>query len=161
MNIRDLAIKLKNIEENIEPTNECGDMMPVVHAEQPKQPDNVNMNITMSGNGAGGIRDLMSILRDLESKGDTEIISTEPEHDHAEIVIGDEQMEEEYANSPHPHKKGIKAVTVTGDDLASKGHAHPHKVNGGDNPMQEGLVRRLQGLYEEIKGAPIEETDQE
>jgi hypothetical protein len=159
MNIRDLAIKLKNIEENVQPTPECGEMMPVMHAAAPKQPDNVNMNITMSGNGAGGIRDLMSILRDLESKDDSEVFTAEPEHghDHAEIVIGDEHMGEEYANSPDVHTHGVNAVTATGDDLASKGRAHPHKVNGGENPMQEGLVRRLQGLYEEIKDETIED----
>lgn len=172
MNIRDLAVKLKNIEENMhppvapvhtdqKPTDECGEMMPMQHAEPPKQPDNVNMNVTMSGNGIGGIRDLMDILRDLESsEGGEEVVSTAPDHDHAmQLVIGDESMEEQYANSPNPQKKGINAVTVTGDDLASKGHAHPRKVNGGENPMQEGLVRRLQGLYKEIKGAPIEESD--
>jgi hypothetical protein len=155
MNIRDLAIKLKNIEENVQPTPECGEMMPVMHAAAPKQPDNVNMNITMSGNGAGGIRDLMSILRNIESKDDPEVFTAEPDHghDHADIVIGDEHMGEEYANSPDVHTHGVNAVTATGDDLASKGRAHPHKVNGGENPMQEGLVRRLQGLYEEIKEA--------
>jgi hypothetical protein len=163
MNLQDLMSKLQAIEEGVDaPVDECGGMpVAIGHAEQPKQQDNVTMNISMNGSGSGGIKDLMAILRDIEQGGGEhdDVVFGEPgaEHDEGEPMI-DLDMEEEYANSPDTHTSGIEAVTATGDDMASKGHAHPRKVNGGENPMQEGLTSRLRAMYEEIKGEPIEEA---
>jgi hypothetical protein len=160
MNFQDLMSKLQAIEENTEmPTDECGGMpVAIGHTEQPKQQDNVTMNVSMNGSGAGGIKDLMSILRNIEAgaeHGEDDVVFGEPgdEHGHAEPII-DVDMDEVYGNSPAEQTTGIDAVTPTGDDMASKGAEAP-KVNGGGNPMQESLVSKLSQMYEEIKGGPI------
>ena len=118
---------------------ECGGMMPPMGAmSAPKQADSVTMNVSMNGSGAGGIKDLLGILRNIES-------SEKPN----DIVVG---MGEEYANEPNPDEAGVDAVTPTGDDLFSKGK-EAEKVNGGGNPMgvDESLVSRLSNLYQEVK----------
>ncbi|MEY4333271.1 MAG: hypothetical protein RLZZ196_2014 [Bacteroidota bacterium] len=158
MNLKDLHARLQAIEEGVE---ECGgDMMPM---SAPKQPDNVNMSINMSGNGAGGIQDLLSILKHIDKldqpgkhSDDNVVFGMPGEHDHNEPMMGDilDDMEEEYANSAAggsgPEYMGIDTVTATGDDLASKG-VEKLKVNGGGNPMQEELISRLADLYQSIK----------
>jgi hypothetical protein len=162
MNFQDLMSKLQAIEENTEmPAAECGMPVAIGHAEQPKQQDNVTMNVSMNGSGSGGIKDLMDILRNIEAgveHGEDDVVFGEPgdEHGHAEPII-DVDMDEVYGNSPDEQTAGIDAVTPTGDDMASKGAEAP-KVNGGGNPMQENLVSRLQSMYEEIKGEPLEEA---
>jgi hypothetical protein len=171
MNFQDLMQKIKDIDEGFEPQDkythadqdveemgaaksnaetplmgdveECGGMpsMGPMSSMAPKQQDNVTMNVSMNGSGAGGIRDLMSILKNIEQGGgDAE----------KDMVVGLEQM----ANAPDEQTAGIDAVTPTGDDLHSKGGEAP-KVNGGGNPMQrgvsEGLLDQLNNLYQEVK----------
>jgi hypothetical protein len=122
---------------------ECGGMpsMGSMGSMAPKQQDNVNMSVNMSGQGAGGIRDLMSILKNIEQGGDRA---------EKDMVVGLEQM----ANEPNEQTAGMNAVIPTGDDLHSKGGEAP-KVNGGGNPMQqgvsEGLLDQLNNLYTEVK----------
>jgi hypothetical protein len=116
----------------------------------------------MNGSGAGGIRDLMAILKNIENS----------EHDHGDVLVGEpseqepimgaivqsmgheHDMGEEYENSvdggSEPEVYGIDAVTQTGDDMHSKGLEAP-PVNGGGNPMQEALISRLAQMYDEIK----------
>ena len=171
MNFQDLMQKMKDIDEGLEGTDkftladsdveemgmaksnaetplmgdveECGGMpsMGPMSSMAPKQQDNVTMNVSMNGSGAGGIRDLMSILKNIEQGG------SDAEKD---MVVGLEQM----ANAPAEQTAGIDAVTPTGDDLHSKGGEAP-KVNGGGNPMQrgvsEGLLDQLNNLYQEVK----------
>ena len=166
MNLKDLIAKMTAIEEGVQPVEECGAMP--VHAG-PGQQDNVTMNVSMNGQGEGGIRNLMDILRNLDKA----------EHGHEEPIMGDIvakmtaaqegpeiEMGEElgddgetYGNSAHgdagSHVHGIDAVTATGNDLASKGKASPLATAPGTNPLrgpvQEGLVDKLQAHYEEIK----------
>jgi hypothetical protein len=164
--------KMKDIDEGqplpIAPTKddqpgveECG-MMPMP-SMPPKQPDNVDMNVTMHGQGPGGIKDLMQILRNIES-GDN---SNPHSHDVGALFGGPEVggeidvvVDDGYENSPvgasGPETFGIDAVTQTGDDLASKGEERP-KVNGGGNPMQEALVQRLSAMYNQIKEEDLDE----
>jgi hypothetical protein len=167
MNFYDLSAKLRAIEESS--VAECGDMMPMpMMSHAPQQQDSVTMNVSMNGSGAGGIKDLMSILRNIEQSA---------EHDHAEpmiaqphgmdgdvdIVLGtaDEDMlsnadaDESYGNSApggsDAHTYGIDSVTRKGDDMHSKGDVKRLRVNGGENPLQEGLVERLSAMYQSIK----------
>ena len=169
MNFEELMKKMKSIDEG-QSVEECGSM-PIGIGSPPEQQDNVTMNVSMNGSGAGGIRDLMSILKNIEGGGQ--------EHDHTDILVGEpsEQepimgamvqamgnehgMGEEYENSveggSEPEVYGIDAVTQTGDDLASKGEEEP-KVNGGGNPMQEALVSRLAQMYDEIKEGTEKKT---
>jgi hypothetical protein len=179
MNFYDLSAKLRAIEESS--VAECGDMMPMpMMSHAPQQQDSVTMNVSMNGSGAGGIKDLMSILRNIEQSA---------EHDHAEpmiaqphsmdgdvdIVLGtaDEDMlsnadaDESYGNSApggsDAHTYGIDAVTRKGDDMHSKGDVKRLRVNGGENPLQEALVERLSAMYQEIKEAkaidPVRSAD--
>jgi hypothetical protein len=181
MNFYDLSAKLRAIEESS--VAECGDMMPVpMISHAPQQSDSVTMNVSMNGSGAGGIKDLMDILRNIEQ-------AAEHDHDHEEpmiaqphgmdgdvdIVLGtaDEDMlansdaqsgagDESYGNSApggsDAHQFGIDSVTRHGDDMHSKGSVKRLRVNGGENPLQEGLVERLQSLYDTIKEESEEQT---
>lgn len=118
----------------------CMAPMSTTSSMAPKQQDNVNMSVNMSGQGAGGIRDLMSILKNIEQGSDAE----------QDMVVGLEQM----ANAPNEQTSSINAVVPTGDDLHSKGSEAP-KVNGGGNPMQqgvsEGLLDQLNNLYKAVQ----------
>jgi hypothetical protein len=194
MNYKDLLTKLQAIEEGhtppIAPTHTDGpaeeEMMGISlpmpgmigHEEAPKQSDNVSMNVSLNGQGAGGVRDLMNILHNIE-KGATgaehdDIVFGEPGEQHEKHPhIGDDEMEETmgdngqtFGNSVHgdhgTHVHGIDAVTATGDDLASKGKASPLQRAPGVNPlrrpMEEGLVEKLQNLYNEVKTRDLNEN---
>jgi hypothetical protein len=185
MNFYELSEKLRAIEENAtagataaggvatipnpiakeETVEECGmEVMP--HGQQ----DSVTMNISMNGNGAGGIKDLMDIIRNIENAS---------QDDNVDIVLGREDMlanldqggagasdesleDESFGNSARgssgQHTYDIDAVTPTGDDMHSKGDVKRLKVNGGENPMQESLVARLEKHYQEIKEAGEKKT---
>lgn len=152
------AIASGGMPEKQDEVEECGDMMPM---STPRQQDNVSMNLSMNGSGAGGIRDLLDILRNLEhSEGDDSDLGdlinkmgSRPDS-KKDIMIGSEI--DEFANSPDstnnpdPAYAPMNRMTAKGDDLASKGGEAP-KVNGGGNPMQEQLASRLANMYEEIK----------
>lgn len=160
MNFEELMKKMKAIDEG-QIAEECGSM-PMGISSPPEQQDNVTMNVSMNGSGAGGIRDLMAILKNIENgeHGDSDILVGEPSEQ--EPIMGaivqsmghEHGMGEEYENSvdggSEPAVYGIDAVTQTGDDMHSKGLEKP-PVNGGGNPMQEALVSRLSQLYNEIK----------
>jgi len=162
-----------------QPTEECG--MPgmpgmIKIGGQPEQQDNVTMNVSMNGSGAGGIRDLMDILRNLEKggddgeeqlfgiEGDQAVIEPagdvdpdftgEPRFDNVEDddkLFGATEEDGKYQNRPKPIVRGVSAVIPTGNDMHSKG-VGALKHNGGENPMHEGLVEKLSQMYEEIKG---------
>lgn len=124
-------------EKNVE---ECGDMGP---SAAPRQADNVTMNVSMNGSGAGGIADLMKILRNIESGGgDKDVVVGMDEVSDGDFQSATTEPDEEYGS--------IDCVTKTGNDLHSQG-AEKLKVNGGGNPMQESLVQRLTAHYESIK----------
>lgn len=201
MNFKELAERLRTIESaptqlNIDGTiDECGDMpmpaMEIMHHEQPPQPDNVTMNVSMNGSGKGGIRDLMDILRNLESTGDGE----EPEfsephqaHDDAiDILTGEEVGQEpqgpgeemplaekskeqlvghdvdddkdhDVQNRPHRTTYNIDTITRHGDDIHSKGDIKRRKVNGGENPLEEGIISRLTEHYNQVKTRDLQEN---
>ena len=138
---------------------ECGmpgmDNMPHGMMGTPKQSDSVTMNVSMNGSGAGGIRDLMSILKNIE-QGETDA----PAHDHDDVNgilvgMGEEQNDGGFQSAttePDSETAGIDAVTQTGNDIHSQGD-EAEKVNGGGNPMgvDESLVQRLTQQYEAIK----------
>ena len=139
------------VEESVQPVEECGDMI----AGHSGQQDSVTMNVSMNGSGAGGIRDLMAILKNIEDGG-------EPAHHDMIVGVDEPEMEEEIdggfqsaTTKPEPETAGINAVTPTGNDLASKGDEAP-KANGGGNPfVREGLLNHLSNLYKEVKERDI------
>ena len=183
MNLQDLMTRLKSIEENAPPlapvhtdeppTEECG--MPVeVNPMNPKQQDNVTMNVSMNGSGAGGISDLMKILRNIEQSDNLDphqhdVSKMFAQPGHAEPLVGQEEdMEEtigddkeDWGNSVSGasghHTHGVKAVTFSGDDMNSKGDISPLARAPGSNSLRhpnqvsEELVSRLTQMYEAIK----------
>lgn len=150
MNFQELYRKIQAIDEGTS-VEECGGMMsPPMSA--PKQSDSVTMNVSMNGSGAGGIKDLMSILKNIEDGGNTDdadqLFGAPETGSEKEPVMGDE-----YANDAgNSVTLDINAVTPTGDDMHSKGGEAP-KVNGGGNPMnvEESLLQQLSNLYQEVK----------
>ena len=112
MNLQELMTKLQRIDEGITPPlapthdnvpadTECG--MPIAiggamggSSMPPKQQDNVTMNVSMNGSGAGGISDLMKILRNIENgdnrdphQHDVSQLFGEPDADPVEPIMGD------------------------------------------------------------------------
>jgi len=128
-----------------EELDECG--MDMMSPMSPKQQDNVSMNVSMNGSGAGGIRDLLDILKDMEHGGDQDMGMPD-----IKAAIIDEPMDE-YANSPSEKYGSVGDMTTTGNDMHSKGGEAP-KVNGGGNPWNvtpESLLPGLQELYAKLK----------
>jgi len=160
------ALRDKKVDEEL--VDECGmDMSPM---SSPKQQDNVTMNISMNGSGAGGIRDLMNLLRDLEdgpedgSNGmDDEmgVIIDKMAGDKGDSempLIGMDETEgggfDQASTTPNPQTAPVGAAFPTGNDISSHGGNERPKVNGGGNPYAmaaEGLIPRLSSLYQEVK----------
>lgn len=154
MNFQDLLTKLKTLDES---ANECGgspsmagaddllvgeehgDMGPMAN----RQSDSISMNVSINGSGAGGIKDLLDVLKNIEQGGGDK-----------DVIVGmDEELTggfEDATTAPDEEVADTSMMTRTGNDLASKGTEAP-KVNGGGNPMQETLVRKLSELYAEVK----------
>jgi hypothetical protein len=146
---------------------ECGDMpmgMMGMSSHQAQQ-DSVTMNISMNGSGAGGIRDLMSILRNIESSDNADVHS----HDVSKIFGGDitagfdEEMSDggfgDASTTPDPTVSGIDAVTDIGAPINGGDHRKRQAGLPQGAPMHETLVDRLSALYNEIKEAKEEEFD--
>ena len=169
MNFEELMKKMKAIDEG-QIAEECG-AMPIGISGPMGQQDNVTMNVSMNGSGAGGIRDLMAILKNIENS----------EHDHGDVLVGEpseqepimgaivqsmgheHDMGEEYENSVDG---GSEPETFDIDTVVNAGTP----INGGDNrprqaglpsgnSMQEALVSRLAKMYDEIKEAKQDKFD--
>jgi hypothetical protein len=174
MNFEQLMQKMKDIDEGqslpIAPTKddqpgveECG-MMPMP-SMQPKQPDNVDMNVTMHGTGPGGIKDLMQILRNIES-GDN---SNPHSHDVGALFGGpdmaggiDVVVDDGYENSPEgasgPETFDIDTVVNAGTPINAGDHRPRQAGLPQGAPVQEALVSRLAQMYNEIKEGSEKKT---
>ena len=62
MNFNELYKKIVALESD-QPVEECGSMMGSSSYKPPPQSDSVNMNVSMSGSGQGGIRDFLTSLK--------------------------------------------------------------------------------------------------
>jgi len=141
-----------------ESIDECGGDMPQDMPMMPgAQHDEVTMNISMNGAGSKGIKDLMDILRNIESRDSMSSTSSdmvEPSRSRppmtrrppADTFISSE----EFGNTPRELYRDIDAVTGTGDDLHGKGGEAP-KVNGGGNPLS--LKAKLESMYQKVKAS--------
>ena len=104
----------------------------------------------MNGSGAGGIKDLLDIIRNIES-------AREPEADA--VLVGFE-ADEDFENATTRPNPTMVPTPDSGDDLHREKEEYP-KANGGGNPMRmhETLVSKLTQMYEEIKGEKLNEFD--
>jgi len=132
--------------------DECGGDMMGSMPPAPKQQDNVTMNVSMNGSGSGGIKDLMAILKNIESGKP----AGAPNIPHDRDALFGDSYENSVEGSADTVTLDVADITPTGDDMHSKGNEAP-KVNGGGNPMQEALKSRLAQMYDEIKEASHQE----
>lgn len=142
MNFQDLYKKIRAIDENtevpavIEPmpavdtsgavdasVGECG-MMPPMGAMSssapPPQQDTVSMNVSMNAQGAGGIRDLMNVLKDIQDgpdHGPENALTGEPHH--AEIDA-DPELDIAMPMSHGDDEADVQVVHVGNDDELEK-----------------------------------------
>jgi hypothetical protein len=102
------------------------------------------------GNVQLSMKDLIALVNHLQGKGAAV-------HGDEVPLMGDESVGEEFGNAAQgdagPEVMPVAAVTQTGNDMFSKGQAHPRKVNGGENPMQEALA----ALYADVKSRQLDE----
>ena len=135
------------------------------HPEQPKQQDNVTMSVSMNGSGAGGIADLMKILRNIEDgenkdphQHDVSKLFGEPHAvDHEEPIMGDivaklAHEETDGQDSPMTHEYEIGEQMDDEEEWAnsangSSGH-HTHGIEAvtfsGDDMNSKGKSSPLQ-----------------
>ena len=143
---------------------ECGGMPNgMMGMRNPPQQDSISANISMNASGTGGIRDLMSILRNIENgegaHGDEHDMAIAISRmDEPEPLIGMEEAEaggfDQASTTPDPQTAPMSAAIPTGNDMHSKGGNERPKVNGGGNPYAlaaESLIPRLSSLYQEVK----------
>jgi hypothetical protein len=91
----------------------------------------------MNGSGAGGIRDLLSVLKDIQDGPEAT-----PQHDQDaehDVLVGDnyDNTDGGFGSSttnPNEVTLDIDSVLPTGNDMHSKGQ-EAEKVNGGGNPF--------------------------
>lgn len=170
------AAKSGKMDEEV--VDECG-MMGGMSSPMsaPKQQDSVTMNVSMNGSGAGGIRDLLNVLKDIqdgpsdEMPGDDMDMGPDMDTDAGPDVLLKKKIDDmgamiddDYGNSA-PGDTGAKMggvgmVTHDGDDLHKQKGAYP-KAAGGDNPMKlkgeqtfkfnDDVKIRLENLYQDIK----------
>lgn len=153
--------------------NECGDSMMSAPMEAPKQADSVTMNVSMNGSGAGGIRDLLNVLKDIQDGPADDMSGGDMDVGHDMDAAADQLLkknidsmattiDDDFGNSiagdPGPE---MMPAHDAGDDLHKEKGAYP-KANGGDNAMKiksgttiklpEGPLKiKLENLYNEIK----------
>jgi hypothetical protein len=176
MDLKSLIAKMTAIEEGAQmappsapevPVEECGmDMPGDMMSHAPKQQDNVTMNVSMNGSGAGGIRDLMDILRNLEDAGGSDeiempgdelIIGSPGDIGEIELPFADEAIEDggfaDATTEPHAEIQGADAVTnPPSNDLNKSKTMFKHSYRNGDNAMaMESLVSKLSQHYQEVK----------
>lgn len=169
MNFNDLYKKINAIDSGKSLTEcnmtECGGDMTAGSMPNHTQQDSVNMNITLSGQGAGGIRDIMDILRNIDQPShdephhsDSMIVSEpdndfqspdiddmmvikssdmEPQHDEP-MDSDDEETDETYGNSDpnSSDREFYKMAAITAvGDDFASKGKGALKVNGGENPF--------------------------
>ncbi len=171
MNFQDLLEKMKALDEapaasdegisatspkdvplmGEEGMEECGGMpsMSMPH-EAPKQADNVTMNVSMNGQGSGGIKDLINILRNIESSDSV----VNKDADDMLVGMDEEGVEAGFGSTdtkPEPQVSPVSAVLKKGQDMhANTGDSRPRQA-GLPRAKMEGLVSHLSSLYQEIK----------
>ena len=161
MNFNELYRKIAEIDKH--PTSDiaetCG-MSPMsspMSSPMPQQ-DNVNMNVSMNGSGAGGIRDLMSILKNIENNS---------EHGGQEIMPGIDSvsiatpgaMDDMGADGSDELAQMLK---LTGQDYGGSddGMSNKNMLSGNDSGTDGPALddEPMDGPEEEPKDKPEDES---
>jgi hypothetical protein len=177
MNFQDLLAKMKRLDEEevvaVAPeasgdvsVEECGmDIMPMGRMPAPKQSDSVTMNVSMNGSGAGGIRDLLNVLKDIQDGSEHDVPHDDNDDTH-DILIGEpeESYEEESiqdggfgsaTTNPDETTLNINSIFPRGNDMHSNQGDHRPRQAGlpmGNPHVHESLVKQLSAHYKQIKG---------
>jgi hypothetical protein len=129
----------KSVDEDT--VEECGPM-----GTPDSQPDNVSMNVSLNGSGAGGIKDLMAVLRSIENGDDDHDMPIQT------IKLGDQAENEAFANEPNAEYQDINYMTKDIAGGLNDQHRQYKKEYPGDNPMAvKKLETKLGQMYEEFK----------
>jgi hypothetical protein len=161
MNFNELYRKIADIDKQTaaDIVEECGmgPMTSPMSSPMPQQ-DNVSMNVNMSGSGAGGIRDLMAILKNIEDHG---------EHGEQEIMPGIDSVS--IGSSDGMDDMGsdgsdelAQMLKLTGqddggsDDGMSNKNMLPGNDSGTDGPALDD--EPMDGPEEEPKDKPEDES---
>jgi hypothetical protein len=114
MDFTDLYKKIYSLDTLTESSEitECGCMD---SAEPTKQQDSLNMNVSITGQGANGIRDLMDILRNIDKKDEPEASSIQTSSPEPLRISSDEM---DSHNEP-------EIITISSDDFTDESGMEP------------------------------------
>jgi hypothetical protein len=121
------------------------------------------MNVSMNGSGAGGIRDLLNVLKDIQDGSELDV--PHDDDDTHDILIGEpeESYEEESINdggfgtsttNPDETTLNINSIFPRGSDMHSNQGDHRPRQAGlpmGNPHVHEGLVKQLAEHYKHVK----------
>lgn len=145
---KDAAIKKaigdKDVDESLD---ECGPM-----GSPGSQPDNVSMNVSLNGSGAGGIRDLMNVLKSIENGDHDHDHDHDSDMDNIALKLNSESENEAFDNEPNTEYKDTNYMTRDIAGGLNKEHGQYKREYPGDNPMAiKQLENKLGAMYESIK----------
>lgn len=143
MNFQELAEKLKRIDENVETqVQECGEMPGMMGAmpSAPAQQDTVSMNVSMNAQGAGGIRDLMNVLKDIQDGPDHGPASALTGEPHSAEIDADPELD--IAMPPeHGGEADVQVVHLGNDEVEDEAYDNePDAAYQSNDYMQQTLA---------------------
>jgi hypothetical protein len=143
------------------------------------QQDTVSMSVNMNGSGAGGIRDLMAILKNIEDTDGNmpnmphidittpgDMMSTDDDEDSLSQMmrlsgkptmlpgndgLDDADAKEAFANEPDENYSDISALTHDNAGGINAPHKQYKKEYPGDNPMAESVKSKLLNKYQSYR----------
>jgi len=163
MNLKDLITKMHAIDEGIEIIGGPPGLPGISHP--PEQQDNVTMNVSINGSGAGGVRDLMNILHNIEKGEEPTSHISHDKGGEEEPLIGDmlAHMEQEMADAGEESPLSMppeetEVAEVMGDDNEHWGNAMSgdagHHVHGVDAVTFSGDDMNSKGKLSPVSRAP-------
>ena len=143
----------KSLSEECDMTECGGDSASVsMPASVSKQDDSVSMTVNMSGSGSGGIKDILDILRNIESGSSSSGSSNDRARDTDVGMIVATQSEPEFEklqNAPNERYSALKDIIKSGNDLHRSKDSYSDMPYRGDNPMA--IKAKLESLYNFVK----------
>ena len=110
------------------------------HTEAPKQADNVTMNVSLNGQGSGGVRSLMNILKDIEDGADSDtghddhaMFGEPSDSDEQEPIMGD--MIDAMSHAQHEEE----CYTGMEEEMADEGQQWGNSAHGDAGQHTHGI----------------------